>query len=79
MQETTKKEKDMTNRDPETGRFTKAGRTQKKACACAKAKITKTAVNKAPAGAKTKATKATTKKAAPKAKKAVKKTTKKTK
>lgn len=76
MQETTKKEKDMTNRDPETGRFTKAGRTQKKACACAKAKTTKTAVNKAPAGAKTKAT---TKKAAPKAKKAVKKTTKKTK
>ena len=76
MQETTKKEKDMTNRDPETGRFTKAGRTQKKACACAKAKTTKTAVNKAPAGAKTKAT---AKKAAPKAKKAVKKTTKKTK
>lgn len=69
----------MTNRDPETGRFTKASRTQKKACACAKAKTTKTAVNKAPAGAKTKATKATTKKAAPKAKKAVKKTTKKTK
>lgn len=66
----------MTNRDPETGRFTKAGRTQKKACACAKAKTTKTAVNKAPAGAKTKAT---TKKAAPKAKKAVKKTTKKAK
>ena len=79
MQETTKKEKDMTNRDPETGRFTKTGRTQKKACACAKAKTTKTAVNKAPAGAKTKATKATTKKAAPKAKKAVKKTTKKAK
>ena len=78
MQETTKKEKDMTNRDPETGRFTKAGRTQK-ACACAKAKTAKTAVNKAPAGAKTKATKATTKKAALKAKKAVKKTTKKTK
>ena len=76
MQETTKKEKDMTNRDPETGRFTKASRTQKKACACAKAKTTKTAVNKAPAGAKTKAT---AKKAAPKAKKAVKKTTKKTK
>lgn len=66
----------MTNRDPETGRFTKASRTQKKACACAKAKTTKTAVNKAPAGAKTKAT---AKKAAPKAKKAVKKTTKKTK
>ena len=79
MQETTKKEKDMTNRDPETGRFTKASRTQKKACACAKAKTTKTAVNKAPVGAKTKATKATAKKAAPKAKKAVKKTTKKTK
>ena len=76
MQETTKKEKYMTNRDPETGRFTKAGRTQKKACACAKAKTTKTAVNKAPAGAKTKAT---AKKAAPKAKKAVNKTTKKTK
>ena len=76
MQETTKKEKYMTNRDPETGRFTKASRTQKKACACAKAKTTKTAVNKAPAGAKTKAT---AKKAAPKAKKAVKKTTKKTK
>ena len=76
MQETTKKEKDMTNRDPETGRFTKASRTQKKACACAKAKTTKTAVNKAPAGAKTKAT---AKKAVPKAKKAVKKTTKKTK
>ena len=53
----------MTNRDPETGRFTKAGRTQKKACACAKAKAIKAAV----------------KKAAPKAKKAVKKTTKKTK
>ena len=63
MQETTKKEKDMTNRDPETGRFTKARRTQKKACACAKAKTTKAA----------------TKKAAPKAKKAVKKTTKKAK
>ena len=53
----------MTNRDPETGRFTKARRTQKKACACAKANTTKAA----------------TKKAAPKAKKAVKKTTKKTK
>ena len=64
MQETTKKEKRyMTNRDPETGRFTKARRTQKKACACAKAKTTKAAV----------------KKAAPKAKKAVKKTTKKAK
>ena len=63
MQETTKKEKNMTNRDPETGRFTKASRTQKKACACAKAKTTKAA----------------TKKAAPKAKKAVKKTTKKAK
>ena len=50
----------MTNRDPETGRFTKARRTQKKACACAKAKTTKAAA----------------KKAAPKAKKAVKKTTK---
>ena len=79
MQETTKKEKDMTNRDPETGRFTKASCTQKKACACAKAKTTKTDANKAPAGAKTKATKATAKKAAPKAKKAVKKTIKKTK
>ena len=53
----------MTNRDPETGRFVKARRTQKKACACAKAKTTK----------------ATAKKAAPKAKKAVKKMTKKTK
>ena len=53
----------MTNRDPETGRFTKARRTQKKACACAKAKTTKAAV----------------KKAAPKAKKAVRKTTKKAK
>ena len=53
----------MTNRDPETGRFTKARRTQKKACACAKAKTTKAA----------------TKKAALKAKKAVKKTTKKAK
>lgn len=64
MQETTKKEKrDMINRDPETGRFTKARRTQKKACACAKAKTTKAAA----------------KKAAPKAKKAVKKTTKKAK
>ena len=64
VQETTKKEKrDMTNRDPETGRFIKARRTQKKACACAKAKTTKAA----------------TKKAAPKAKKAVKKTTKKAK
>ena len=79
MQETTKKEKDMTNRDPETGRFTKASRTQKKACACAKAKTAKDDANKTPAGAKAKATKATTKKAAPKAKKAVKKTTKKTK
>ena len=68
MQETTKKEKDMTNRDPETGRFTKASRTQKKACACAKAKT-----------AKATTTKAATKKAAPKAKKAVKKTTKKAK
>lgn len=53
----------MTNRDPETGRFIKARRTQKKACACAKAKTTKAA----------------TKKAASKAKKAVKKTTKKAK
>ena len=69
----------MTNRDPETGRFTKAGRTQKKACACAKAKTAKDDANKTPAGAKAKATKATTKKAAPKAKKAVKKTTKKAK
>ena len=63
MQETTKKEKYMTNRDPETGRFVKARPTQKKACACAKAKTAKAAV----------------KKAAPKAKKAVKKTAKKTK
>ena len=63
MQETTKKEKYMTNRDPETGRFVKARRTQKKACACAKAKTTKAAA----------------KKAAPKAKKAVKNTTKKAK
>ena len=69
----------MTNRDPKTGRFTKASRTQKKACACAKAKTTKADANKACAGTKTKATKATAKKAAPKAKKAVKKTTKKTK
>ena len=69
----------MTNRDPETGRFTKAGRTQKKACACAKAKTAKDDANKACAGTKTKTTKATTKKAAHKAKKAVKKTTKKTK
>lgn len=76
MQETTKKEKYMTNRDPETGRFTKADRTQKKACACAKAKTTKADANKACAGTKTKAT---AKKAAPKAKKAVKKTAKKTK
>ena len=69
----------MTNRDPETGRFTKARCIQKKACACAKAKTTKADANKACAGTKTKATKATAKKAAPKAKKAVKKTTKKTK
>ena len=55
--------KNMVNRNPKTGRFTKAPRTQKKACACAKAKATKT----------------TTKKAAPKAKKVVKKTTKKAK
>ena len=53
----------MVNRDPVTGRFMKARRTQKKVCACAKAKATKAAV----------------KKAAPKAKKAVKKTTKKAK
>ena len=53
----------MVNRDPTTGRFIKARRTQKKACACAKAKTTK----------------ATSKKAVPKAKKAVKKMTKKTK
>ena len=76
MQETTKKEKDMekdmVNRDPTTGRFIKARRTQKKACACAKAKTTKVDAK----CAKTKTTKAATKKAAPKAKKAVKKTTK---
>lgn len=38
----------MTNRDPMTGRFMKARRTQKKAVACAKAKATKkTAAKKA--------------------------------
>ena len=57
------RKRDMVNRDPVTGRFMKARRTQKKVCACAKAKATKAAV----------------KKAAPKAKKAVKKTTKKAK
>ena len=49
----------MTNRDPKTGRFVKARRTQKKACACAKA--TKAAAKKAAPKAK-KAVKKTTKK-----------------
>ena len=49
----------MTNRDPKTGRFMKARRTQKKACACAKAKATKAAVKKTTK----KAVKKTTKKA----------------
>ena len=44
----------MVNRDPVTGRFIKARRTQKKACACAKAKATKIAVKKtAPKAKKT--------------------------
>ena len=37
----------MVNRDPKTGRFCKARRTQKKASACAKAKATKATVKKA--------------------------------
>lgn len=37
----------MVNRDPKTGRFCKARRNQKKACACAKAKATKATVKKA--------------------------------
>lgn len=49
----------MTMRDPATGRFMKARKTQKKACACAKAKAAKAAVKKT---AK-KAVKKTTKKA----------------
>lgn len=36
----------MVNRDPKTGRFMKARRTQKKACACAKAKASKAALKK---------------------------------
>ena len=44
--ETKKEEKNMVNRDPKTGRFMKARRTQKKACACAKAKTAKAAVKK---------------------------------
>ena len=36
----------MINRDPVTGRFMKARRTQKKAVACAKAKATKKAASK---------------------------------
>ena len=49
---------DMVNRDPKTGRFMKARRTQKKACACKCAKdAKKTAVKKAAP------TKKTTKKA----------------
>lgn len=50
----------MVNRDPVTGRFMKARRTQKKAAACVKAKATKkTAVKKAAV----KTAKKTTKKA----------------
>ena len=50
----------MVNRDPVTGRFMKARRTQKKAAACVKAKAAKkTAVKKAA----TKTAKKTTKKA----------------
>lgn len=62
-----KRKKEMTMRDPATGRFMKARKTQKKACACKCAKDTKkkTAVKKA--APKTKKT----------TKKAVKKTTKK--
>ena len=44
----------MINRDPVTGRFMKARRTQKKAVACAKAKTSKTAAKKvAPKAKKT--------------------------
>ena len=55
MQETNKERtNNMVNRDPVTGRFIKARRTQKKACACAKAKATKIAVKKtAPKAKKT--------------------------
>lgn len=64
-QETKQKEKkEMTMRDPATGRFMKACKTQKKACACKCAKDTKK--------------KTAVKKAAPKAKKTAKKAVKKT-
>ena len=61
-QETNRKKDKMTMRDPVTGRFMKARKTQKKACACKCAKDTKK--------------KAAVKKTAVKAKKTTKKTKK---